>query len=140
MKNYKNDSPSLLKYLAVIIYDLFLLFGLTLFITVIMSFLNNGTPPDPSNFLYRLILLSSIVFFYHYSWKKTGQTLGMKSWKVKLVSANNKPISLSQSILRISLGLANIIFLGIGYFYKYCNKSKLTLMDLLSNTRLINTN
>jgi len=130
-------SPSLFKYITVIIYDLFLLFGLLLFITVIISFLNNGNPPSADNIIYKLFLLTSIIFFYHYSWRKSGQTLGMKAWKVKLVTLNNKPITLGQSILRMTLGLANIVTIGLGYFWKYTNKSKLTLMDVLSKTKLI---
>ena len=106
----KNCSPSLIKYLAAIIYDLFLLFGLLLFITVMISFANNGNPPESNNILYRLALLSVIIFFYHYSWNKSGQTLG----------------------------IANICTLGLGFFWKYTNKSRLTLMDLFSKTQLIN--
>jgi len=131
------NSPSLFKYLAVIIYDLFLLFGLLLFITVIISFINNGNPPESNNISYKLFLLASIIFFYHYSWRKSGQTLGMKAWKVKLVTLDNKPITLGQSILRMTLGLANVVTIGLGYFWKYTNRSKLTLMDVLSKTKLI---
>ena len=134
----KNCSPSLIKYLAAIIYDLFLLFGLLLFITVMISFANNGNPPESNNILYRLALLSVIIFFYHYSWNKSGQTLGMKAWNVKLISQDNKAVSLKQSSARIILGIANICTLGLGFFWKYTNKSRLTLMDLFSKTQLIN--
>lgn len=132
-----SNSPSLFRYLAVIIYDMFLLFGLLLFITVIASFLNNGNPPSSDNLVYRLFLLASIIFFYHYSWRKSGQTLGMKAWKVKLVTLDNKPISFGQSILRMTLGLANIVTICLGYFWKYTNTSRLTLMDVFSKTKLI---
>ena len=135
----KKITPSFIKYLLAIIYDLFLLLGVLLFLTVIFSFFNHGEPPKSSNIFYRLSLLITIIFFYHYSWHKSGQTLGMKSWKLKLISQNNKPITLKQSIIRIILGITNIFLLGLGFFWKYTNSSRLTLMDYFSKTQLIIT-
>lgn len=51
-------------------------------------------------------------WFYYYSWcwQKSGQTLGMKAWRLKLVSEDDEDVSYSNAMIRFftaAFGLAN---------------------------------
>ena len=50
-------------------------------------------------------------YYYYWCWQKGGQTLGMKAWRLKLVSTTDETIKLRYALLRFSsclLGLANL--------------------------------
>ena len=60
--------------------------------------------------LFALYLALVMVGFYGYFWTKAGQTLGMKAWRLKLVSNDNLIISYKNAFIRFIssfFGLAN---------------------------------
>lgn len=46
-----------------------------------------------------LVIGAYFIFF----WRRSGQTLAMKTWRIKLVSAGGMPVSLGQASLRYAL-------------------------------------
>ena len=89
-------TAGVLRRLAALVYDAFLLFGLLvapLFIfTAIRSpkvDLQNGSvthdlpsiAPQPVMLLYMILVSAS---FYCYFWRRNGQTLGMQAWRIRV--------------------------------------------------------
>ncbi len=81
-----------------------------------------------NNIFYQLYLLLVIFFYYAWFWKKYGQTLGMRIWKVKIFCKSSKEITYLQSINRIIVGI-----LGGHIFLIFSNES---LQDRLTGTYL----
>jgi len=74
-----------------------------------------------------------ILGFYSYFWCKAGQTLGMRAWRLLVVTQQGKPLSFGQAIARALLALA-----GIGNFWLWLRWGKgLALQDQLTNTQMI---
>ncbi len=91
--------------------------------------------------IYPLLFLVYITF-YCYFWIKTGQTLGMQAWKIKLVNDQNttnsrKNITLKQCLVRLIVALLSIICFGMGYLWLIKSNNSKTWHDALSNTRVI---
>ena len=84
-------------------------------------------------------LLLTIFAFFAKFWRHGGQTLGMKSWDMRIVSSNGKPITLIQCLLRIIAATLSILCLGLGYIWMLIDKDQLTWADRYSETRLIMT-
>jgi len=131
---------------AVIFYDLIIIIAILLLANSLLLFvylLCNFNAPNPHSIFFRLYLASIIISYYHICWRyfPNGQTLGMKAWKVKLINSKTRPISIFQSILRVCGGIVGFILLGLGYFVSILkfNKTKLSLADFISGTRLINS-
>lgn len=83
-------------------------------------------------------VMASVYFgFFIYFWRQTGQTLGMLVWKIQLVSADNKPISITQCLSRLAAATLSIAPLGCGYIALLFGKKDLTWHDRLSNTKVI---
>lgn len=86
-----------IKRILAFIYDLFLIIPLMMLTALFWLPFNNGLAIEPGNSLYPLMISSASILtpilFYTYFWYKGGQTLGMKSWKLKIVSANGKPLT-----------------------------------------------
>lgn len=101
----------------------------------------NGTE-DVSALIQESLLLSSIrsallvivaLVFFGYFWTKSGQTIGMRAWRLKVQTVEGNLISWPQSIIRslsALLGLGNLVVL-IDF------KNKKALQDYVSKTEVI---
>ncbi|EWS99331.1 RDD family protein [Pseudoalteromonas sp. SCSIO 43095] len=79
-----------------------------------------------------LLVLVGLVFF-GYFWTKSGQTIGMRAWRLKVQTSQGSLISWPQAIIRsISalLGLGNLMVL-VDF------KNKKALQDYLSKTEVV---
>ncbi len=75
--------------------------------------------------------------FFIWSWRKSGQTLGMRAWRIQLVDANRQqPASLRQLLLRSQLGKLGLLALGAGYVYRWFNPSGDCWHDRITQTRV----
>ncbi|NNJ72552.1 MAG: RDD family protein, partial [Enterobacterales bacterium] len=70
-------------------------------------------------------------YYYFYCWLKTGQTLAMKAWRLKLVTNSGQDIQLWQAIVRFFGGL-----FGLSIITTILPQSW-ALHDQLSQTRII---
>ena len=78
--------PSLLRHFAAMLYDTFLLLAILLLAGLIAVTLNGGEAIGQGNPFFLLYLLAVSFLFYGWFWTHGGQTLGMRSWKIKLIS------------------------------------------------------
>ncbi len=146
-----NDNPtvtpvSLLRRLAAIVYDALLLFAV-LFIA--MALITNPFKVDTGqplevitidNPLYWLRLLYIFLISYVFLgwfWTHSGQTLGMKTWHIKVVQGNGDAVNWKQAFIRLSVAWCT---LGLTLLWCLFNQDRLALHDRLSGTRLIKTN
>ncbi|MDH5736399.1 MAG: RDD family protein [Gammaproteobacteria bacterium] len=144
-----NTPATLIKRLLAICYDLLLLIALLFTVGVIAAGIftftvNHGnaiTDTHPAYPVYRMFILTLLLItaflFYGWFWTHGGQTLGMKTWKIKLISTDNQPISWSQALLRYLAVFLSWGVCGLGFIWALFNKEKKTWHDMLSNTRLI---
>ena len=133
------ESAGLFRRLAAMVYEAFLLLALWFLSTAVLVALNGGEALPP--LMAQLILLPFIFIvsctFYSWFWIHSGQTLGMKTWKIRLVSEQGKAVDLKQSLLRILAALLSISCLGLGYIWLLFDKRRCTWHDHLSRTRVI---
>jgi len=74
-----------------------------------------------------------VSFFFVYFWSKSGQTLGMKAWRLRLQNQDGTLISRSTGVKRLAPTL-----LGLGNFWLFFNwKDKLSLQDKLTDTEVV---
>ncbi|WP_026375976.1 RDD family protein [Aestuariibacter salexigens] len=74
-----------------------------------------------------------IVGFFLWFWKHGGQTLGMRAWRLRLFSSNDKPVTYSRLLLRMLASLG-----GIGTLLALVDfRSKLALQDRVSKMEVL---
>ncbi|MFT7414082.1 MAG: putative RDD family membrane protein YckC [Methylophagaceae bacterium] len=132
--------PSLLRHLAVVMYDLFLLIAVLLFAAAIAvgvnALITGGQAITAGNPFFFVYLLATSFLFYGWFWTHGGQTLGMRTWKVFLLSENQHKISWRQAFLRFIIAMPSWFALGIGFWWQWFGKGKKSWPDLLSHTYL----
>lgn len=87
-----------------------------------------------SIWVLRPICFLLIVGFYALFWRKGGQTLGMRAWRIKAESLNQRPVTFWQALIRTSAGLLTI---GVGFLFMFFNKNRASLQDIASQTRTV---
>ncbi|SFC18471.1 Uncharacterized membrane protein YckC, RDD family [Marinospirillum celere] len=125
----------LFRRLAAILYDLFLLFALFILVGFVGVALTGGEANEHP--LFKIAVFLVPVGFYGYFWRKTGQTLGMLAWRIRVQTYQGQPVNLKQTLLRLAGGLISWLFFGLGYLWIYFDKEKRTWPDLLSRTQVV---
>ena len=91
----------------------------------------------------RLSYLVVVTFmFFGWFWTHGGQTIGMRAWKIKLVSADSitEPGKLpgwSQAWIRYCLALVSWFVFGLGFIWSLFDTQRRTWHDRGSSTRLV---
>jgi uncharacterized RDD family membrane protein YckC len=128
-------SASLIKQLAAMIYDSLLIFAVLFFATAIALVFNHGEAIT-SSIWFRLYLLFMLYTYYAWFWQKSGQTLGMRVWKIRLVCEAGDNPGWGVCYLRLACALLSLLCLGCGYWWRLFKPY--TWHDRLSHTRVIN--
>ncbi|WP_407695831.1 RDD family protein [Shewanella avicenniae] len=82
--------------------------------------------------IYQLWLLCCVVAFYSYFWSRSGQTLGMKAWRLRLQHPNGQNLSPITAIARCFWSL-----LGLGNLLLLISAQHLALQDRLCNSEVV---
>ncbi|WP_257293745.1 RDD family protein [Endozoicomonas sp. YOMI1] len=82
-------------------------------------------------------LLVIIYGFFGFFWTRSGQTLGMQAWRIKVVSSNNHLISPWQSVIRFLTAIPSLSLAGIGILWALIDHKRRSWQDLASSSRVI---
>ena len=76
-------------------------------------------------------------YFFVWFWVNNEGTLGMKTWKIKIVSEDGNKITYKEAIIRFNTAILSFIFFGLGFLISFLRKDKKCLHDFISKTVLI---
>lgn len=71
------------------------------------------------------------------SWRRGGQTLGMRPWRLHLAASGDAPANWTALWLRYSVGTLSLLAGGLGFWWAWWDRQRLTWHDRASGTRLI---
>lgn len=97
----------------------------------------NGVQHPPAWFSQWVIfptMMLIILGFYNFFWRRGGQTLGMRAWRIHCERFDGRPLRFWQTLVRCAAGLAT---LGTGYLFVFINQHRQSLQDVLSQTRTV---
>ncbi len=115
------------------VYDSLLIFAI-LFVAVAATIpFNQGLAVSPV--LVYIFLLAVVYVFYGWFWNRSGQTLGMKVWKIQIVSESGDYPGWSISALRLFFAIFSLACFGMGYWWRMFKPY--TWHDKFSQTRVI---
>ncbi len=135
-----NNRPALWRHFLAMIYDTCLIMPLFMASSFILVALFGVTedisqPTVPVWFTRATWPLVLIVFFGLF-WRKSGQTLGMQAWRIRLISLNGKAVSWPQVGIRCLAAMLSVALLGLGYLWTYIDSEGYYWHDRLSGTTL----
>ncbi len=136
----------LLRRLAALLYDMFLVAAIWICLGFVLQLLFGETTelvdgelqtnPVLSS-LYFLMMISSAAYFYIWFWRRTGQTLGMIAWRIKVIGTNNQPPDIRAALIRFTLAWPAFFLLGLGYLWCLIDRDGDALHEKFSATKTI---
>ena len=157
---YTDSSPGFARRCAALAYDSLLLAALWLAVSALVLALSGGWLAEPNRPLWLVYVLRATLvlvtglFFVNF-WTHGGQTLGMRAWRLRLVSgaggrktapafpalppsmAVAGPVSWRQALLRLAAACLSAGALGLGFFWVLIDREQRSWHDRLSGTHLI---
>ena len=87
--------------------------------------------------LLQLYLLVACGGYFVWQWRHGGQTLPMKTWRLRLVARDGGPLTLRHGIYRYVWALLGLALFGTGLFWALIDRDRQFLHDRLAGTRII---
>ncbi len=129
---------SLQRRFAAILYDALLLLAMLFLITYPFIAARGGEAVETSdNIVYQLTLAVVLFLFFTVFWSRSGRTLGMQSWGLRLETADGKVPTFRAAVIRFFAAMLSWLPFGLGFVWQLWDKDKLAWHDRLSGTRLV---
>ncbi len=130
------NNIGLTRRLAAIVYDLILLFAVLLIASLPWAI--SGIQQGQAGYLFYVFFIYALIPLYYIGfWVYGGQTLGMKTWKIRVVDVEGHPIGWRKALLRIVCAVLSSIVCGFGFIHVLFDKQNRAWHDILSKSRLI---
>jgi uncharacterized RDD family membrane protein YckC len=139
---YPLPAPSLLRRLAAFFYDCLLLTALWMVTGALVLAASSGQLADPHRpawllYAFRSLLLLVPALFFSWFWTHGGQTLGMRAWRLKVVSADGGAVTWKAAGQRLAAACLSAALLGLGFLWVLVDRDRQAWHDRLSGTRLV---
>ncbi len=132
----KTKNIGLIRSAGAIFYDTLLLFSAWFVVTALVVWACGGESIAPGDPVLTTLLAACAYFYFAGQWVRGGQTLGMKTWRIRLtVPGKMTPPSWSAATLRFVVATCSGLLFGLGYLWALWDHEGLTLPDRLSGTR-----
>ena len=129
--------PSFLRRLGAFVYDTLLVVPLLMLATVPTLAVSDFVSRKALHIPFLLWLLFIAGGYFVWNWTRSGQTLGMKAWRLRLLSAEGGAVPTADAIKRFFAAILAWAPLGAGVLWMYVNRERSTLQGQLSFTRVV---
>ena len=121
--------------IAAALYDTLLLAALMMLVTFVVAVRGQALPPG--NLVHRLILLGTAAVFFGAFWKHGGQTLGMRTWRLRVELLSGADVDWPVALLRFAAALLSLATVGLGFLWILVDPEKLAWHDRIAGTRVV---
>ena len=134
------DAPEpagLLRRLAAMCYDTLLVAAVLMSVTLLAMLPGGPDSLYPTPLWYPLVLLASWFTFFGWFWTRSGATLGMRAWHLRLTREDGGPIGWGLAAQRFVLAGISLAPLGAGLLWLLVDPQGRALHDRLTNTSVV---
>ena len=124
--------------LGAIVYDALAVIGVWFLVGGIAVGLHHGEALPAADLPFQALLLCVAYAYFAISWRRGGQTLGMKSWRIRVVDdATGAAPRWGQTLARFGAGLLGWLPAGFGLWSALFHARGMAWADRASGTRLV---
>ena len=109
-------------------------------ILFVASYLFVGLARDAQTGMPRLVfqvyVLAVCGAYFVFCWVRSGQTLPMKTWRIRLVTEQGRPVAVGRAFQRYLLAVPSVLS-GIGVLWALVDRDRQFLHDRLAKTRIV---
>lgn len=138
------QSPLLLRRIAAGAYDLLLCAALVLGVAMLFTLATGGGSGGdqlraPSGLEQAMLQLTTVVVLAGYfliSWTLSGQTVGMRAWRIRVLAAEGGLLPAGRAALRLGVSLVGLLAAGAGLWGAYLDPQRRTWADRAAASRM----
>ena len=131
---------SLALRLLAALYDALPMLALWFVATLLALALTGGTLDVqrlPHKILVQILVLAVTAAYFVISWRHGGQTIGMRPWRLRIVSSDGKPLGTQQALLRFGVSLLSLAAIGLGFCWALIDAQNRTWHDIAAGTVMV---
>ncbi|MGH8641188.1 MAG: RDD family protein [Burkholderiales bacterium] len=87
--------------------------------------------------LFQLYLVALSALYFVWQWRHGGQTLAMKTWRIRVVTREGAPLDWPRAARRYLFALCGTLLLGAGFLWALVDRERLFLHNRLAGTKII---
>lgn len=121
-------------------YDALPLLGIVFATAALNLLLRGGEPVQPDSIGARVELAAMLAagfLYFGLSWRRGGQTLGMRAWRLRLLAADGGVPTWRALGIRYVVAIASFGLCGLGYLWSLIDAERRTWHDIVSRTVLV---
>ena len=132
-------APGILRRLACGIYEALLLAAVILIATFpFLAFLGDATYGWRRHMLQLWVIAVAGAYLVAF-WTRGGQTVAMKTWRIRVAHNDGSGLSTRQASARFLLALCGLLLFGAGFWWGFVDRERQFLHDRLTGSRLYST-
>ncbi len=128
--------PGLRRRLASMLYEGLVVFSILLIGFLLPQIVLSGFGWSMGAKALWLHVFLLLMAYFVWCWLNGGQTLPMKTWKLRLVDEKDGPLRPLQAVLRYFVAWPSILFFGIGVLWALIDKDQQFLHDRIAGTKV----
>ncbi|MDP1767068.1 MAG: RDD family protein [Methylotenera sp.] len=130
-------APSFIKLGACLIYEALVIIALLLVSSAVFVLIFGDSINGTKRYWMQLFLFITVGVYFVSCWQKSGQTLAMQTWHLKLENQEAHLLSFKVSIARYVLASVSLMLFGLGFLWALLDRDRLFLHDRLLKNRII---
>jgi uncharacterized RDD family membrane protein YckC len=131
------DHASLGRRALSLCYEVLLLAAVLLVGALPFAMVSGAVDPLAARPLLQIYLLALTAVYFVWQWRRGGQTLAMKTWRIRLVARDGAPLDWAHAARRYLFGLAGTLLAGAGFLWALVDREGQFLHDRLAGTRIV---
>ena len=132
-----SELPSIARRLASMLYEGLVVFSILLIGFLLPQIVLSGFGMVLGGRMLMLHIFILLLGYFVWCWLNGGQTLPMKTWKLRITNSDGLALRPTQAILRYMAAWPSILLAGIGIFWAVFDKDKQFLHDRIAGSRII---
>ncbi len=133
------QAPGLLRSLGSLVYETLTVAALLLLASAIVTSLPVSSAGALSRLLLQCTAAGMVSAYFLWCWTRGGQTLAMKTWRIRVIRQNGGGLRLRDAVRRYLLAVAGLALGGLGLWWALFDHERQFLHDRLAGTRLVRT-
>jgi uncharacterized RDD family membrane protein YckC len=131
--------PKIGRRLLSMLYEGLVVFSILLIGFLLPQVVLSGFGMNFTGKLLWLHVLVLLMLYFLWCWLNGGQTLPMKTWKLRISSQDGSRLRPAQALLRYLAAWPSILFFGAGLFWAFFDKDKQFFHDRIAGTWIVST-
>lgn len=121
-----------------ILYDFLLIVAMWIVVGLMrLPFVDADAMTDRAGPGFQSVLFLLTFSFFTFFWLRTGQTLGMQAWRIRIQNVDGRSIGPMQALMRFLAGGFSLLCGGLGHLWMLFSKQKTTWPDQFSDSVVV---